>query len=303
MLFVSQLSEGNAESVLRAGFQGRGGRRRSGGFIGQWLESRNEEAVSCLIRTELSEEQKSREILVVDDEAVNQFLMKELLQEVGFKVTMASTGQEALDILTKRYDSGGTASFPDLCLMDLMMPGLSGQDAVEGLRMKYPGHRMPIIMLSAVDDEPAMVQALQNGCVDYISKPFKAAELFARVALQLRTFQNGLMEMEGQLLQQLQLEFFPPYVVDRLGSGQKLVADVFDCVSIVSVGISGLTNLAYSKEGALDTVNWIDQLFSSVDSKAQEAGFQSGLGIWPESCSITACRSHCLALAYLSMGG
>ena len=261
--------------------------------------------MSTLIRTELSDDTVIREILVVDDETINQYLMKELLQEVGFMVTQAASGQEAINILTDRYKNGGTSAFPELCLMDLMMPGLSGQDTVYALRSTFPDHRMPIIMISAVDDEPTMVQALQNGCVDYICKPFKSGEFLARVALQIQKLQEGAADLEANLLRMLWEEFFPQAVVDRLATGQTLVSDVFESATVISVGVASFDSDIYTKQGASDVVSAVDDLLSTVDKQAKEQGFQSGLGAaatgpqQPRLCLFIQSNYDCSCITYL----
>ncbi len=111
-------------------------------------------------------------LLVVDDEAhVLRFLSRFLVNE-GHSVLTASDGRAALEILQHEH--------VDLVLLDLVMPhhsGLQVLNAMAELEIDQP----PVIVLSAVDEVGARVQALDRGAVDYVGKPFHAAELMARV--------------------------------------------------------------------------------------------------------------------------
>lgn len=165
------------------------------------------------------------------------------------------------------------STFPDIVLMDLMMPGLTGQQTMETIRERFPASQMPIIMLSANDDEPAIVQALEKGCQDYIIKPFKPAELLARVGLQMYTLKQGMRDLEEQRLEQLLGELLPSSIIQRLKDGQQLIADSLESVSIVSVGVVGLESLGTTQQPAKPIVAMLDEVFSKIDFLAEVNGF------------------------------
>ena len=263
-------------SIFRTGFDSIVDGRADGGHSGilfDWLEARKEEAVSCLIRTELQEDSREQEVLVVDDELTNHTVVIELLTTTGLKVTSVLSGHEALGLLEKRYADGGVAAFPDIVLMDLMMPGINGQQTMETIRQQYPESQMPIIMLSADDDEPAIVSALEKGCQDYIVKPFKSAELLARVGLQMYSLKAGMRDLEVSRLEQLLSELLPASVIKRLKEGQQLIADKLENVTIVSVGVHDLDCQGTSRQAAKETISTIDELFSGLDTVAELHGF------------------------------
>jgi two-component system response regulator RegX3 len=114
-------------------------------------------------------------ILVVDDEASYRDALSVALKREGFLVHTAGDGVEAL----ARFD----ALRPDLVLLDVMMPGMSGVDVCRELRGKS---QVPIIMVTARDSEIDTVVGLEVGADDYVTKPFRLRELVARVRAALR---------------------------------------------------------------------------------------------------------------------
>jgi len=114
----------------------------------------------------------SASILIVDDEPKALNLLRNLLEVEGYRVTSAASGPEAL---------AAARQLPDLVLLDLMMPGMDGYEVCQKLRAE-PAHALvPIIMLTALDDRASRLRGLQAGADDFLSKPFDAAELRARV--------------------------------------------------------------------------------------------------------------------------
>ena len=123
-------------------------------------------------------------VLSVDDDPINQMVIQAMLRRAGFKVVTASDGHKALEMLANGIESG---SAPDMMLLDVMMPGLSGYDVVRLIREKYPGLMLPVVLVSANGHEDQVVEGLQAGANDYITKPFGQRELVARILTQLRT--------------------------------------------------------------------------------------------------------------------
>ena len=117
----------------------------------------------------------SDRILVVDDEARYIRLLQINLASEGYDVVTASNGLDAIDAVT--------SMMPDLILMDIMMPKLDGFTTCERIRQFS---NVPIIMLTARADEEDKVRCLNIGADDYITKPFSATEVLARVRAVLR---------------------------------------------------------------------------------------------------------------------
>lgn len=124
-------------------------------------------------------------ILLVDDDIELTELLSELLSMEGFDVHTVHNGQEALDELEIEHY--------DLILLDVMMPVLNGIETLKQLRQKYS---LPVLMLSARDDEIDRVLGLELGADDYLPKPFNDRELVARIKAILRRTNNAKMSEE-----------------------------------------------------------------------------------------------------------
>lgn len=111
-------------------------------------------------------------ILIIDDDVHIGDMLEEVLRLEGYRVSRAYSGTEALLALS--------ASRPDLALLDLMLPGLSGEEVLP----KIEG--IPVIILSAKVDTDSKVSMLLGGAADYVTKPFDTKELLARIAVALR---------------------------------------------------------------------------------------------------------------------
>lgn len=113
-------------------------------------------------------------IAIIDDDVYIGNLLEEVLTKAGYSVLRAFSGTEALLLLSQQR--------PDLILLDLMLPGLSGEEILPKLR------DIPVIVVSAKVDVKDKVSSLLDGAVDYVTKPFDTEELLARIQVHLRTF-------------------------------------------------------------------------------------------------------------------
>ena len=115
-------------------------------------------------------------VLVVDDDALIRKAVRLTCESEGYAVDEAERGADALGHID--------ASRPDIVLLDLMLPDLSGFDVCRDIRAA--GHRMPVLIVSAKSEEIDVVLGLEIGADDYINKPFRPRELLARIAAHLR---------------------------------------------------------------------------------------------------------------------
>ena len=120
-------------------------------------------------------------ILMVEDDSGVQKYLKELLLDNGFHVQIASDGVLAMNMLQKTQ--------PDLVLLDLGLPNMSGEAVCLEIRKQYP--ELPVIILTAKDSISDIVGGLNLGADDYITKPFVADELLARIKARLRQTNGG----------------------------------------------------------------------------------------------------------------
>jgi two-component system, OmpR family, KDP operon response regulator KdpE len=118
---------------------------------------------------------RAARVLVCDDEPQILRALKVILRDADFEVVPAETGEQALDLAAVRT--------PDAAIIDLVLPDVSGVEVCKRLR---EWSELPIIVLSAVGDEDAKVEALAAGADDYVTKPFGPRELVARVQAVLR---------------------------------------------------------------------------------------------------------------------
>lgn len=114
-------------------------------------------------------------ILVIEDEQPIRRFLRAAVEDAGYRISEAASGEEGL--------RAATSHPPDLVLLDLGLPDLDGQEVLKRLREWYTS---PVIILSARDQEDQKVSALDNGADDYVTKPFNAGELLARLRVALR---------------------------------------------------------------------------------------------------------------------
>jgi putative two-component system response regulator len=122
---------------------------------------------------------KGARVLVVDDNPMNVELVADNLEQEGYAVERASSGEEAL----RKVDA---ASF-DLVLLDVMMPGLTGYQVCERLKRDQKTRLLPVVMLTALDKREDKIRGIAAGADDFINKPFDRAELLIRVKSCIRT--------------------------------------------------------------------------------------------------------------------
>ncbi|HEX2444722.1 MAG TPA: response regulator transcription factor [Vicinamibacterales bacterium] len=115
-------------------------------------------------------------ILVIEDEPDMLTILRDNLELEGYRVDMAKTGEDGLKLALR--DS------PDVILLDIMLPGMSGYDVCRNLRSR--GVKTPVILITARNSEMDRVAGLDLGADDYVGKPFNIGEVLARVRVQIR---------------------------------------------------------------------------------------------------------------------
>ncbi|MDY6803774.1 MAG: response regulator [Cyanobacteriota bacterium] len=229
-------------------------------------------------------------ILLVDDEPVNLIVLEELLVSEGYHTISASCGEEALEIANK--------SRPNLILLDVMMPDIDGFEVCDRLRQNSSLQTIPIIFLTALQDEQSKLKGLELMSDDYITKPFNSSFLLAKVASilklsELRTgatqsqAKNKLVEETQQqllevcqtndkLLEKLQM-FVPeqflakiaPQGIDSIQLGNLTEEEM----TILFCDIRGFTSIAESQT-AKDTFEWLNAFFNQMSDRiASNRGF------------------------------
>jgi two-component system sensor histidine kinase ChiS len=117
-------------------------------------------------------------VLVVDDEPINRQVIMNHLSVQNYQVVQAASGPEALSLIEDGLQ-------PDVILLDVMMPRMTGFEVCRKLREKYPAHSLPVVMLTAKNQVGDLVEGLSAGANDYLTKPVSKSELLARLKTHL----------------------------------------------------------------------------------------------------------------------
>ncbi|QQQ51754.1 EAL domain-containing protein [Pseudomonas syringae] len=142
--------------------------------------------------------QSAATILIIDDDVHVRDLLEVLLQNQGYRTLTAESGELALALIKRQA--------PDLILLDIMMPGMDGYEVASQLKAEKGTANIPIIMLSALDDQSSRLSGLEAGAEEYLNKPVDSAELWLRVRnlLRLKAFGDYLKSHSLILEDQLQ---------------------------------------------------------------------------------------------------
>jgi len=160
-------------------------------------------------------------ILVADDKANIRNLVRDYLEAEGFRVVIAADGREAL--------YAARAEKPDLILLDIMMPEMSGYDFIKAYRKE---RETPIILLTAKLDETDKVLGLELGADDYVTKPFGMKELTARINAVLRRMERPAAEPEILSLGGIRLDV-ESRAVKSFGRPTSLTPSEFDLLHVL----------------------------------------------------------------------
>jgi adenylate cyclase len=198
----------------------------------------------------------SEKILVVDDTAVNVKLLADLLRVKGYAVVTAASGKEALE----KIDS----ERPDLVLLDVMMPGMTGYEVCRKMRENAATASLPVVMVTALDPAQERVKGIEAGADDFLTKPINQPELLARVRslLRVKALHDQLTELNRTLevrvtAQVAELEslgrlkrFFSPQLAEAIVSGgaEDPLKSHRREITVVFLDLRGFTAFAESSE-------------------------------------------------------
>jgi sigma-B regulation protein RsbU (phosphoserine phosphatase) len=154
------------------------------------------------VTTFVDGQEQPERILLVDDNPTNLQVLFQTLEGRGYNLLVAKDGETALTIVKK--------ALPELILLDIMMPGIDGYEVCRQLKENPATRNIPVIFLSALDDTKDKVRGLDLGAVDYISKPFQADEVIARVNthLTIHRLQQQLQEQKD-VVAKVQYDLLP----------------------------------------------------------------------------------------------
>lgn len=179
-------------------------------------------------------------ILIVEDEPDINGLLVKILEEAGYEAIQAFSGTEAKLVLDKEI--------PDLILLDLMLPGMSGEELLHHIR-ENKHYNIPVLILSAKNSLGDKVSLLKNGADDYITKPFEPEEVIARVIATLR--RAGKEIVSEKILTYKNLKLYPQSRKVMMGAKElMLTAHEYDILFLLMENPEKL----YSRESLYELV-------------------------------------------------
>jgi class 3 adenylate cyclase len=195
-------------------------------------------------------------VLVVDDTAVNVKLLADLLTARGFAVATAASGPEALAAIDREP--------PDLVLLDVMMPGMSGYEVCRKLRDNPATALLPVVMVTALDPTQERVKGIEAGADDFLSKPINQPELLARVRslLRIKELHDEVQALNRSLEQRVQEQvaqlerlgrlkrFFSPQLAELIvaGGAEDPLKTHRRQITVVFLDLRGFTAFAEAAE-------------------------------------------------------
>ncbi|MCH8017146.1 MAG: sigma-54-dependent Fis family transcriptional regulator, partial [Acidobacteria bacterium] len=155
--------------------------------------------MSSTLITSTTDQKEPQRILLVDDNPTNLQVLFQTLEGRGYKLLIAKSGEDALKIARKAQ--------PHLVLLDIMMPGIDGYETCRKLKEDPETRESAVIFLSALDDTKDKVRGLEQGAVDFITKPFQGEEVLARVDthLTIHRLKAGLQARNDALEHELKV--------------------------------------------------------------------------------------------------
>ncbi len=205
------------------------------------------------------------DLLVIDDTLANLRLLVNLLRENGYKVRAVSNGYEALETIQK--------SPPDLILLDILMPDLSGYEVCKRLKEDVNTQDIPIIFLSALSDGLDKVKAFSVGGSDYITKPFQVEEVLARVKNQL-TIQWHKKQLQLEILEREQAQEALRVQYQREQALNRVIRSIRN-----SLELSTVFSTAVNEIGQLLQADWV----AIVQHFSQHRSWQPIVEYFPNS--------------------
>ena len=218
-------------------------------------------------------------ILIVDDHIENRDLLRQRLDREGFTTTVAANGLDALQILAEKPI--------DLVLLDVLMPGMDGIEVLQRIKASDTLKSIPVIMISALDEIERVVQCIESGAEDYLSKPFNPVLLRARIGVTLERKrlrdeeEHQRAEMKATLAELAQerknahdllLNILPEKVAQDLQSGHSAPMYFEDC-TICFTDFVGFT-LSTENMAAELVVEELHTFFTAFDLVMERYGLE-----------------------------
>lgn len=208
-------------------------------------------SIEVVPSTSVKEKEPDFKLLIVDDEPVNLQVLQNFLAGQNYAIASAMNATIALEILASNWQ-------PDLILLDVMMPGISGYELAEKLRESWHLNELPIILITAKNQISDLVQGLEVGANDYLTKPILQQELLARIKTQLQLIQ----------IDRAYNKFVPKEFLQALKKSSILDVGLGDAIaqemSILFADIRDFTTISESLS-LTENFKFINQYFSEME--------------------------------------
>ncbi len=188
-------------------------------------------------------------VLIAEDDPASASMLRVMLQRAGYDVALAPDGPTALRLLDEE-------ELPDVLLLDWMLPGMSGLEVCHQVRQRWDAYALPILMVTAKTDAESIYAAFDAGASDYIAKPFRGAELRARITAQIRT--RRLAEERRRMEEQLRES-------DKLSSLGLLASGVAHDLNNPLASISGYAQLLLRGEADAERAEDLQRILREVE--------------------------------------
>lgn len=214
-------------------------------------------------------ENEKRRVLLVEDEKNIALLLAHNLSSSGFETSIAYDGEEGLTkALSEKFD---------IILLDIMLPKLDGFKVLEGIRTKSD---VPVIMVTARDDDKDKIAGLENGADDYVTKPYKLQELIARIRANIRRNRDEMITHVAQnngtaSIRGLEIDR-SRYVVRKDGNELELSKKEYDLLLFLMENVGKpfsreeLLGKVWGYDGFLGDVNTVDVTVSRLRKKLEK---------------------------------
>ena len=212
--------------------------------------------------------QERGDILVVDDSPYNREYLRDLLTQQGHRVVTAADGEEALRLIAVQPF--------DLILLDVLMPGITGFGLLERLKGSELWRHIPVIMVSALEDEKGVVNCIARGAEDYLRRPVEPLLLRARVGacLEKKRLRDREITYLGRI-DQLLHALFPPEVVVELKETASIRPRRYERVGVLFLDVAGFTAYCNAhRDRPEEVVNSLQQHFLAFERIARMHGVQ-----------------------------
>ncbi len=210
----------------------------------------------------MNSDRQTQKILIVDDAPTNIKVLIGTLKNPCYEILAATSGEAALDI--------AASESPDLILLDIMMPKMDGHEVCRRLKADNNTMNIPVIFITAMNEEEDETEGLGLGAADYITKPISSPIVKARVKTQLklrRAYEE--LEKEKAKSDKLLLNVLPARVANDLKETGKTEPECFENVTVYFSDVVGFTKLSSSLEPKV-LIEELNDIFTAFDNIAEE---------------------------------